>query len=72
MPQYLTDHQYTNSESMKARQKTDKEMRKLDRDYAFVPPEELTDNSYLFKIIFGVLVSFFVGALIGEGCTYIP
>lgn len=56
---------------MKARQKSDQETRKLDRDYAFVPPEEPSDNSYLFKLIFGVLVAFFVGALIGEGCVHI-
>lgn len=58
-------------QEMKARQKTDEETRELDRDYAFVPPEEPSDNSYLFKLIFGVLVSFFVGALLGEGCARI-
>lgn len=56
---------------MKARQKTDEETRELDRDYAFVPSEEPSDNSYLFKLIFGMLVSFFVGALLGEGCARI-
>lgn len=56
---------------MKTCQKTDKEIRKLDRDYGFVPPEEPTDNSYLFKLIFGVLISLFIGALLGEGCAHI-
>ena len=57
---------------MKARQKTDKETRELDRDYGFAPPEKSSDNTYIFKLIFGTLMAFFVGALIGEGCTYIP
>jgi len=56
---------------MKARQKTDEETRRLDRDYAFIPQEEPSDNSYLFKLIFGVLVAFFIGALLGEGALYL-
>ena len=56
---------------MKARQKTDTELRKLDRDHGFIPHKEPYDNTYLFKLIFGTLMAFLIGALLGEGCTYI-
>lgn len=51
--------------------KPDKQTREEERDYAFIPPEEPSDNSYLFKLIFGVLVAFFIGALLGESALYL-
>ena len=51
--------------------KPDKQTREEERDYAFIPQEEPSDNSYLFKLIFGVLVAFFIGALLGESALYL-